>query len=875
MNEVLNYYLEDLKDQTIALNESLIKLESQEIDKELMDSLFRVAHTIKGNSATMEFMNIQKVMHRLEDVLQNLRSGKLEYSKQVLDLLYAGHDFLEDCAAILPDEESDGSIVIEPMLEKIRQFESPAEAPVPAAALSPKEAKAKEKKEPAKKASGNKKARMRFESLGISIIDKETLEIMGSNLQRGAEAYRLIIRIDPECPMKSVRQWIIYDKIDGAAVHIASQPPRPEEDAYKESAGQFEEDQIMVFLLIEGAIEELLTTLRNEMDILEVTSEKVEMDDISYALSCIAKDPAEEGAKASLLALLEEADYEMLSVICPSHEDAGVQAVAAVFGQLANVEYPEGFSTMQQICRKLWDIFNTAQQNHRELPGNFIHEAGRISGLLTEWLKTGRPLEANAISSIHTHFDCWDQEISTPQMKIGEALAQKGLLNEEHIETIVALQKSTYQDLKFGQIAVKENIISASQVRETVSELKNQHAEKGPCDRKSEAKTDDSFIRVPVTKVDSLMDMLGELLILNSQIDTDICDSVNCNPALLNKLSRVSKIIRETQALSMSLRMVEIKPTFHRLTRIVRETAAELDKAVSVTIEGDDTEIDRSASEKIFDPLMHLVRNAVSHGIEVKEERAKTGKDPEGRVFIRAYNKKGSVYIDVADDGRGMDSKKILQKARDLKLAEETKEYSEEEILDMIFLPGFSTQEEVNTISGRGVGMNVVKSELKKLGGKVIIDNRPGEGCTFTIRLPMNLAVVNGTIVQLMGLRYIVPTLFIKEFFIADQDSWIAMQGNKRAIKVRDKIVPLTWGHKILEIPEEEAGSSREVVIMEVEQRLLAIPVDRIIGRQELISKPLSGEFSAAKYFTSAAILGDGEVALILDVEAIFKNEGI
>jgi two-component system chemotaxis sensor kinase CheA len=324
----------------------------------------------------------------------------------------------------------------------------------------------------------------------------------------------------------------------------------------------------------------------------------------------------------------------------------------------------------------------------------------------------------------------------------------------------------------------------------------------------------------------------------------------------------------------MTLRMVEIKPTLHRLMRIARDSAIELGKKVTIVIEGEGTEIDRSASEKLFDPLMHLVRNAVSHGIESESDRIKVGKSPEGKIVIRAYRKKDNVYIEVEDDGKGINVNQVYQKAKKLGLTLEGKEYSKDEIVKFIFIPGFSTQEVINSISGRGVGMNVVESEINKIGGRVDISNNEGLGAKFVVRIPMNLAVVNGTIVEVANGRYILPTLYIKEFFIPKKENWISMQGQNKAIRLRDSIIPVVTANEIFGIDtaneniEDKNIEDKNLIIFELEQKYLALPVDKIVSRQEIVSKPLDRGIDFA---SGASILGDGRVSLILDVEAIFK----
>jgi two-component system chemotaxis sensor kinase CheA len=269
---------------------------------------------------------------------------------------------------------------------------------------------------------------------------------------------------------------------------------------------------------------------------------------------------------------------------------------------------------------------------------------------------------------------------------------------------------------------------------------------------------------------------------------------------------------------------------------------------------------------------MHLVRNSVSHGIESEEERSDRGKPKDGQINIHACSKRGYVYVEIEDDGRGLDLALIRTKAIAGNLIDPNLNYSPEEMMKIIFLPGFSTRETVDNISGRGVGMNVVETEIKKVGGKIDIFNKPGEGCKFVIKIPLNLAVMNGTIVDIFGDRYIIPTLYIKQFIKPNDSQWLKVKDRKTMVRVRDEVIQIIPPDKILGVETiKPIEDENMVVIIEVERRFKALPVRRVIGRQEIVAKPMGKEFSGLDYAAGATILGDGRVALILDVEAIFK----
>lgn len=459
--------------------------------------------------------------------------------------------------------------------------------------------------------------------------------------------------------------------------------------------------------------------------------------------------------------------------------------------------------------------------------------------------------------------------LKTPEvMKIGEILVQKGISTENDIEQLLEKQKDTYSGFMLGQIAVKEKRADA---REVIRSLRIQE------DTKSGLKSGSSemgHMRIPVQKVDNIADMLGELIIIQSLIEQEANERFNSNDVFIGNLLRMSRVTREIQKLSMSLRMVSLKSTFQKINRIARDTIHDSGKNAVVIMYGEETEIDRGIAEKLLDPLLHLVKNSISHGVEDIDIRTGLGKNPQGAVTIKASNKRGNVYIEVSDDGRGLDIEKIYRKALEKNLIDPNGSYNNDDILNFIFLPGFSTAEKVDNISGRGVGLDVVKTEIYKIGGKVEVFSSPGEGSTFTLKIPINMAVMNGTIVDIMGSNYILPTLQVKQILKPARDQWINVKGNKMMINVGGNIIQIIPVDKIFGIVADNEDGEIMIVVVELEQKLKALPVRSIIGKREIVVKPLGIEFRHLSFVSGASILGDGRVSLILDIEALFRMEG-
>ncbi len=413
------------------------------------------------------------------------------------------------------------------------------------------------------------------------------------------------------------------------------------------------------------------------------------------------------------------------------------------------------------------------------------------------------------------------------------------------------------------RIAIKEN---GADVKDVVSAFHVQENMKTQSPNQS-------YIRVPANKIDNMVDCLGELLITQSLYKREIGNILEKDGGnLQNSIVRMERIAKELQNITMSLRMVSLKQTFQKIYRIGRDTAADLGKEVKIEIYGDETEIDRNVVDKIHDPLMHIIRNSISHGIESREERISKGKSGQARVILQACNKRGIVYIEISDDGKGLAVDSIYKKALDKDLVDNTKKYSDEEIMKFIFLPGFSTAEKIDSISGRGVGLNVVQTEIAKLGGKVDIENRPGNGCSFILKIPVNLATINGTVVEISGSNYVIPTLNIRQMLKPQEDQWVRIKGKTTGLLFRNEIIPIIPIDSILhtKLSSDELRSAL-VVVVEHEQKLMALPVRSIIGKQEVVVKQIGSDFSKLSYLSGATILGDGRVSLILDVETLYK----
>ena len=378
--------------------------------------------------------------------------------------------------------------------------------------------------------------------------------------------------------------------------------------------------------------------------------------------------------------------------------------------------------------------------------------------------------------------------------------------------------------------------------------------------------TSSSSVRVNTEKLDSLVDVVGELVIVQSQLLESAKGLETGGSTLARNLAQFGRITKELQLTAMSLRMVPIKPTFQRMERLVRDLSRDFGKQVLFETRGDETEIDRTVAEEIVDPLVHMVRNSLDHGLESPEGRRDAGKSEQGRLRLAAYHEGSNLVIELTDDGRGINRARVLDKARRQGLVAEGANPPAEEVLNMIFLPGFSTAEKVTAVSGRGVGMDVVRRNIERLRGQIQIETEEGKGTTFRIRLPLTTAIIDGLLVRVGEDRFILPTITVQVALKPTKEMLTTIQGSGEVIDHRGKILPLHRLHRRFGIAGAVEDPTKGIVVMiEVGTKVYALLVDELLNKQEVVIKNLGAYLQDRPGVAGGAILGDGTIALILD----------
>jgi two-component system chemotaxis sensor kinase CheA len=449
-------------------------------------------------------------------------------------------------------------------------------------------------------------------------------------------------------------------------------------------------------------------------------------------------------------------------------------------------------------------------------------------------------------------------------MRLGEILVRSGALTPDELDQCLRLQDGakvgadgTAAAPPLGAILVEQKVVQPELVAAAAAR-QQQVAEK----KTAEAR----LIRVQADKLDQLIDLVGELVIAGAS--ANLLAQKSGQGTLVEATSVLSRLVEDIRDAALQLRMVQIGETFNRFPRVVRDVSAELGKQIELAIRGGETELDKSVVEKIGDPLMHLVRNAMDHGIEPPPQRAALGKPVAGQLELNAYHDSGSIVIEVRDDGRGLDQERIRARAVERGLIAEGQVLTEQEVIDLIFAPGFSTTDRVTNLSGRGVGMDVVRRNIEALRGSVEVESHPGAGACFRIRLPLTLAIIDGFLVGIGKACYVIPLEMVLEC-LELQD--LAVE--QHYLNLRGEVLPFVRLREQFEV-EGERPRRENVVVVKSGGQKAGIVVDALHGEFQTVIKPLGNLFRHLRGIGGSTILGSGEVALILDVQALAHLAG-
>ena len=479
------------------------------------------------------------------------------------------------------------------------------------------------------------------------------------------------------------------------------------------------------------------------------------------------------------------------------------------------------------------------------------------------------PAEPSAAAAVPETAD--DGETSSSPLHLGELLLQKGIASGSEIEK--ALEQQALGDPRhLGEILVEHEVAKPQEILEALQAQQGAKA----------TNASDTTIRVDVVLLDKLMNLVGELVLARNQI-LQFTNATE-NAGLIAPSQRLNLITTELQEGVMKTRMQPIGNIWSKFPRTVRDVATACGKQIRLEMEGKETELDKTIIEAIKDPLTHIVRNSADHGIETPAKRTAAGKSAEGRLLLRAYHEGGQINIEISDDGAGLDSEKLRRKAleKGLITPEQAARMGEREIVNLIFLPGFSTAEKVTNVSGRGVGMDVVKTNIEKIGGTVDVYSKLGTGTTVRMKIPLTLAIIPALIVTSGGDRYAIPQISLLELVrLNDEEDLKGIESIQGApvYRLRGRLLPLVYLNRELKVERKDQDGSTigpvNIVILQADERQFGLVVDEINDTEEIVVKPLGKQLKGIKTFAGSTIMGDGRVALILDVLGLAQTSNV
>ena len=578
---------------------------------------------------------------------------------------------------------------------------------------------------------------------------------------------------------------------------------------------------------------------------------------------------------------LDAADAYLLTLETGPHDTETVDALFRVFHTIKGVAGFLGLTQIGALAHESENLLDLVRKGKLTPAGHVmdvtfdaVDALKELVERLCEALRSGRPMaEMAALPDLVNRIRAAASEQPPPLVAqpnttqsemIGDILIESGRVTPEAVEDALRQQRESKGSRPFGELLVSRKQASAKDV---AAALRAQRMARQQGVKVAEA------VKVDADRLDRLVDAIGELVIAESMAAQSVALTDAGPPRLSQQLNQLGKITRELQEMGTSLRMVPVRSTFQKVARLVRDLSRKSGKLVEFVMSGEDTELDKSVVDRIGDPLVHMVRNAVDHGIEAHpQERQMAGKPKAGRVKLRAFHKGGNIFIEIEDDGRGLDRSAILAKAIEQDLIRPGESLSDREVFNLIFQPGFSTAKKVTDVSGRGVGMDVVKRNIESLRGQVEIQSEMGKGSIFSIRLPLTLAIIDGMVVAVASERYIIPTLSITRSIRLESGDITTILNRGEALAIQETLIPLVRLDRLFDVENARQDVTEAlVVIVEDDGHQTGLVVDDLLGQQQIVIKSLGEAMKGTPGIAGGAIMPDGRVGLILDVAGLVK----
>ncbi len=795
--ELLKDFFAEAEQQVDTLESNVLVIENDPNNHEAVDEIFRAAHTLKGGSATVEMTELSGFTHKVEDVLDEIRSNRLSVDEDVVDVLLSSIDVIK---AML-EARANGSVY----QENIDQLVSRLQAYIPekgGAKTKPKPPSGTGPSKPAPKAAPAP-APVQPAASGPSpftypeLSESEFMELK-SACEGNQKVWRVAVKFDENNPMNSV-------------------------------------GGIQVF----AALKALGSVLKTVPDFDALYEDEFYENVFYYIASDSTADKIEDTAFLGDVTICTDAQVIEGAVSASGGAGVGVSAYETETAAPAK----EAYTPEPAVAR-------------RE-PEPVVHEEA-APAVKASAPAVSEPASASGAASA-------PKESSDAKKEGSHAVQQSSVLrvDSRRIDYLLNL--------------VSETVITKAAFNQLAANLQEELGRFQTAESQLKAQIHRLFEQLPAY-LDQLQEgknakdirasVIAEYGEIDKIFDSDDTELKNLASKLRSSTQNLGRIASELQEGVMKIRMVPINQIFSRFPRVVRDLQRDLNKKVDLVIEGEDTELDKSVVEDLLDPIMHCVRNSVDHGVESPEVRKAAGKPEIGRVLLKASNEGNLIVIDIADDGAGIDAEKVKRKAIEKGLIHPDKVLTEAEAQQLIFLPGFSTADKITNVSGRGVGLDVVKTMIDKLNGTVTVSSQKGIGTTFSIRLPLTLAIIQGLLVRVGHEIYSIPIASVIESQRILQND-IKTIDNYEVLNVRNEVISVLRLSRLFGIEDAVQDEYCNIVIVGSKDKKVGIMVDSLVGEEDVVIKPLRDQFTNSPGIAGASILGDGSVSLIIDVSQL------
>ena len=763
--ELLKDYFSESEMMVDNLESNILAIENDPTNHDAIDEIFRAAHTLKGNSATVEFSEIAHFAHTMEDLLDEVRSDKIKVTEDIVDTLLTALDVIK---AML-EERKNGSVYgesVDEITEKIKGMIAGGGGAPKAPAAAPASPQPEVAAAPAPAQSS---------APSVALSEYELAELK-QGCESGQQLWAVSVSFDESNPMNSV-------------------------------------GGIQVF----AALKACGTVLKTVPDFDALYEDEFHKDVIYYVASANSADELEDTAFLDDVTL--SVDAKNIDNAVASDSSASEPAPVAAPAPAPKAEAPKPAETPAPAAAPVAEVKKEAPKapakaapatGHAQQSTILRVDSKRVDNLM------------NLVSETVITKASFNQS----QQQFADMLIQFQTLDSSYKEKIRRMFEQLPQYL--------EEIQNGTAVKDVKANITNE---------------------------------FGDISTIFDAFENRFKD---LNSKFHSSTQNLGRITGELQEGIMKIRMVPISQVFDRFPRVVRDLQKDLGKKVNLILEGEDTELDKTVVDDLMDPIMHCVRNSVDHGIESPEVRKNAGKDETGTVLLKAANEGNSIVIDVVDDGGGINVEKVKQKAIDKGLIHPSKVLTDQEAAQLIFLPGFSTAEKITNVSGRGVGLDVVKTMIEKLNGTIQVTSEHGKGSKFSIRLPLTLAIIQGLLVRVGREVYSIPIASVIES-VRVKKSEINTIDNHEVLNVRNEVISVLRLSRLFNIRTNEDGDYCFVVIVGSQDKKIGVMVDNLIGEEDVVIKPLRDQFTQSPGISGASILGDGSVSLIIDVTQLLE----